>query len=707
MDTAVQNESTFVRYQQRDDIGLIVIDNPPVNALGHGVRAGLMAALNEAVANAEVKAVVLTAAGRTFPAGADIREFGKPAQPPSLSEVIAAVETSGKLTVAALHGTAFGGGLELALGCDYRFAAVEAKLGLPEVKLGLLPGAGGTQRLPRLIGVAATLPIIVDGNPVSATKAKALGLVDALAEPGSSSESFIDAALVYARSLLAEGAVKRPLGERAVPQPDADLFETFEAQTRQRKRGFEAPLACIQSVRNAVSLPFAEGLKQERALFETLRDSAQSRAQRHAFFAEREVAKVPGLAKDTPASPVAEAAVIGAGTMGGGIAMVFANAGIPVRLLDAQEEALERGLGIIRRNYEATAKKGRLTAAEVEERMALIRPTVSYDDLATVDLVIEAVFEDMDLKKKVFAELDRVCKPGAILATNTSTLDVDAIAAATGRPESVLGLHFFSPANVMKLLEVVRGQATSDGVLATAMRLGKRVGKVAVAVGNCYGFVGNRMLHRRQSEAVLLVEEGAAPEQVDKVLTDFGFPMGPFAMSDLAGIDVGWRIRNERRKAGDPEVPEYNWLDAIAERGRYGQKTKAGVYRYEEGSRTPIPDPEVAEIIAEHVRDKGVAQRSIEDREILERCLYAMVNEGARILEEGIAVRALEIDVIWIYGYGFPVYRGGPMFWADEIGVEAVSAACSAFQAASRRDVWQPAPLLARFAESGGRFGDL
>ncbi len=710
-DSAAQRADSPVSYQRRGEIGLIVIDNPPVNALGHDVRAGLQAALAEAAADGAAKALVIAAAGRSFPAGADIREFGRPPQPPSLPEVIAALEAVPKVTLAALHGTAFGGGLELALGCDYRFAAAEAEVGLPEVKLGLLPGAGGTQRLPRLIGAEAALPIIAEGAPVPAAKARGLGILDELAAPGTQAGAadapLVAAALAYAGRLLAEGAPKRPLSARRLEPVDESVFTAYEAEIARRKRGFEAPLACIEAVRNAVALPFAEGVAAERALFQQLKDSPQSRAQRHAFFAERAVAKVPGLAKDTPRREINQAAVIGAGTMGGGIAMVFANAGLPVRLVDAQQEALDRGLATIRRNYEASARKGRLSDAQVEARMALIAPTLSYDDLAEVDLVIEAVFEDMDLKQKIFAELDRACKPGAILATNTSSLDVDAIAGATARPGDVLGLHFFSPANVMKLLEVVRGKATDDRVLATAMALGKRLGKVAVAVGNGYGFVGNRMLHQRQREAVLLVEEGAAPAQVDRVLTDFGFPMGPFAMTDLAGLDVGWRIRQEQRKAGAPDAPAPNWLDALAERGRHGQKTGAGVYRYEPGSRTPIPDPEVATIIAEQAKAKGVRQREIGDQEILERCLYALVNEGARILEAGIARRALEIDVIWVHGYGFPIYRGGPMCWADEVGARTIHEACARLAAETGRAGWQPARLLARLAESGGRFAEL
>ena len=688
-----------VHYECRDGIGVISVDYPPVNALGADVRKGLVAALEQGNKDDQASALVVTGAGRTFPAGADIREFGKPPVDPWLPEVVSLFEASDKLLIAAIHGTALGGGLEVALGCDYRIALESAKLGLPEVKLGLLPGAGGTQRLPRLIGADAALPMIAGGNPVPAPKARQLGLVDEVV-----SEDLVGAAIAYANKLVAAKAPRRPLSQQTAKLDDPKLFDEYARSIARKQRGFLAPFRCIDAVRAATELPFEEGMKRERALFTELMQSPESRAQRHVFFAEREVAKVPGIAKDTPKRRIEVVAVIGAGTMGGGIAMNFANAGIPVYLLEVKQEALDKGLAVIRRNYENTAKKGRITQADVEKRMAMIRPTLSYDDLKDVDLVIEAVFETMDIKKQVFGNLDKVCKPGAILATNTSTLNVDEIAATTSRPQDVMGMHFFSPANVMKLLENVRGEKTADDVVATVMDLSKRIGKVGVCVGVCHGFVGNRMLHKRQHEAIALVEEGATPEQVDKVIFDFGLPMGPFAMADLAGLDVGYRIRQELRKAGDPDAQELSWLDKLAEKGRYGQKTGGGVFHYEEGDRTPRPDPEVAELIDQHRRDKGIEPRQVTDQEILERCLYVMVNEGAKILEEGIAARPLDVDVVWIYGYGFPVYRGGPMFWADQVGVKTIHDKVVEFQERLGDRLWKPAPLLKQLAEAGKGF---
>ncbi len=691
--------SQVVHYECRDGVGVITVDYPPVNALGADVRAGLVAALEQGLKDDQARALVVTGAGRTFPAGADIREFGKPPADPWLPEVVARFEDSEKLLVAAIHGTALGGGLEVALGCDYRIALTSAKVGLPEVKLGILPGAGGTQRLPRLIGADAALRIIAEGNPVPAEKARKLGIIDEVV-----SDDLVGAAIAYANKLVDAKAQRRPLNEGTAKLENAGLFDEYRQSIARKQRGFLSPFRCIDAVRAAVELPFAEGMKRERELFTELVQSPESAAQRHVFFAEREVAKVPGIARDTPKRSIETVAVIGAGTMGGGIAMNFANAGIPVYLLEVKQEALDKGLAVIRRNYENTAKKGRITQDDVEKRMALIRPTLSYDDLADVDLVIEAVFESMDIKKQVFGTLDRVCKPGAILATNTSTLDVNEIAAITSRPQDVMGMHFFSPANVMRLLENVRGEKTADDVVATVMDLSKRIGKVGVCVGVCHGFVGNRMLHKRQHEAIALVEEGATPEQVDKVLFDFGLPMGPFAMSDLAGLDVGYRIREELRKAGDPEAQEMSWLDKLAAQGRYGQKTGAGVFRYEEGDRTPRPDPVVADLIAEHRREKGIEPREVTDQEILERCLYVMVNEGAKILEEGIAARPLDVDVVWIYGYGFPVYRGGPMFWADQVGVKTIYDKVVEFQQRLGDSGWKPAPLLKALAESGKGF---
>ncbi|WP_296032504.1 3-hydroxyacyl-CoA dehydrogenase NAD-binding domain-containing protein [uncultured Alcanivorax sp.] len=691
--------SNPVSLSRDSDIGVIRINYPPVNALGHGVREGLQQCLRDALADEQIRAVVVIGEGKTFPAGADIREFGKPPQQPALPTVIDEYEASDKLVVAAIHGTALGGGLEVALGCDYRVALDSARLGLPEVKLGLLPGAGGTQRLPRLVGAQKALEMVVGGNPVKAKEALSLGLVDEMV-----SGDLLDGALAYTRQLLADNAPLRKLRDLAVPDAQDGLFDQFEQSIARKQRGFKAPFSCIKAVKAAVELPFDKGVERERELFFELLVSPESAAQRHVFFAEREVAKVPGLDKNTPKREINQVAVIGAGTMGGGIAMNFANAGIPVRLLEVKEDALERGVAVIRKNYENTAKKGRITDEQVEQRMALIQPTLSYDDLSDVDLVIEAVFENMDVKEAVFSELDRVCKPGAILATNTSTLDVDRIASFTQRPEDVMGMHFFSPANVMKLLENVRGEKTSDEVIATVMDLSRRIGKVGVLVGVCHGFVGNRMLHRRQAEAVQLVNEGASPQQVDKVLFDLGFPMGPFAMSDLAGMDVGYRIREELRKEDPANGPARNWTDELVEAGRLGQKTQAGVFDYKDGDRTPVPSTAVDGIIEQYRSNNGITPREISDQEILERCMYVMVNEGAKILEEGIAARPLDVDVIWIYGYGFPVYRGGVLFWADQVGVKAIFEKVNEIYQQTGSDVWKPAKLLSDLAEQGKGF---
>ena len=691
--------SNPVSLSRDSDIGVIRINYPPVNALGHGVREGLQQCLRDALADEQIRAVVVIGEGKNFPAGADIHEFGKPPQQPALPTVIDEYEASDKLVVAAIHGTALGGGLEVALGCDYRVALDSARLGLPEVKLGLLPGAGGTQRLPRLVGAQKALEMVVGGNPVKAKEALSLGLVDEMV-----SGDLLDGALAYTRQLLADNAPLRKLRDLAVPDAQDGLFDQFEQSIARKQRGFKAPFSCIKAVKAAVELPFDKGVERERELFFELLVSPESAAQRHVFFAEREVAKVPGLDKNTPKREINQVAVIGAGTMGGGIAMNFANAGIPVRLLEVKEDALERGVAVIRKNYENTAKKGRITDEQVEQRMALIQPTLSYDDLSDVDLVIEAVFENMDVKETVFSELDRVCKPGAILATNTSTLDVDRIASFTGRPEDVMGMHFFSPANVMKLLENVRGEKTSDEVVATVMDLSRRIGKVGVLVGVCHGFVGNRMLHRRQAEAVQLVNEGASPQQVDKVLFDLGFPMGPFAMSDLAGMDVGYRIREELRKEDPANGPARNWTDELVEAGRLGQKTQAGVFDYKDGDRTPVPSTAVDGIIEQYRSNNGITPREISDQEILERCMYVMVNEGAKILEEGIAARPLDVDVIWIYGYGFPVYRGGVLFWADQVGVKAIFEKVNEIYQQTGSDVWKPAKLLSDLAEQGKGF---
>ena len=700
--------SNPVQYARQGRVGVITVDYPPVNAVGHGVRSGLVAALDAGLADTEADALLLVCAGRTFMAGADIREFGKPSAPPTLPEVIASLDASAKQVIAAIHGTALGGGLEVALACHVRVALKSAKLGLPEVKLGLLPGAGGTQRLPRLVGAAKALDMILSGEPVGAEEALAIGLVDAVEDGNSPLEAGLRAAeRLLAGRLLADGRMPQPVSARTdrIAGTDPALFTAKRAELAKRLPHLFSPHRIVDAVEAAVTLPFDQGTARERELFLACMDSPQRAGLIHAFFTEREVAKVPGLPADTPTREIRKAGVIGAGTMGGGIAMCFANAGIPVVLVDSAREALDRGTAAIRRNYEATARKGRLTAAQVEERMGLIHPTLSYGDLADADLVVEAAFESMEVKRTIFRTLDETCKPGAILATNTSTLDVDAIAAATGRPQDVLGMHFFSPANVMRLLEVVRGAKTSDTVLATVMALARRIGKVGVAVGVCYGFVGNRILHQRGRESMALVEEGASPEQVDRVLTEFGFPLGHFSMTDLAGIDVGWRIREERRKAGDPEAQAPNWLDVLAERGRYGQKTSAGVYRYEPGSRTPIPDPEVAAVIEEDRRRRGITPRAVGDEEVRERCLYAMVNEAAKILEEGIAARPVDIDAIWLHGYGFPSWRGGLLFWADREGLGRIAASVQRYHRDIGGPQWCPSALLLQRAADGQPIG--
>lgn len=686
--------SEVVHYSRQGDVGIITIDSPPVNALGQAVREGLAARLDQALTDSAVKTIVLTGAGKAFSAGADIREFGKAPAGPSLPSVINAFELSPKPVIAAIGGVALGGGLELALGCHYRVASPFASVGLPEVKLGLIPGAGGTIRLPRLTGIKAAVDIIIAGDPLDAAKAEAAGIIDRVAEGD---------VVAAAVRLAGEGVGHRRTRDLPLAG-DAELLAAVTREVAKKTRGLFSPLRCVEAIEGATRLPFDEALKNERDLFLSCLDSPQRKGLIHAFFAPREAAKVPGIGPEVKPRRVESVGIIGAGTMGGGIAMSFANAGIAVTLLEMKAEALEKGLATIRANYEATAAKGRITPAEVAQRVGLIRGSLDYADLATADLVIEAVFESMAVKHEVFRKLDAVCKPGAVLATNTSTLDINRIAEVTSRPQDVVGMHFFSPANVMKLLENVRTDTTAPDVQATVMDVARRIGKVGVMVGVCYGFVGNRILHARNREAIALVNEGASPQQVDKVLTDFGFAMGPFATSDLAGLDVGWRIREERRKANDPEVDEPNWLDTLAERGRYGQKTRAGIYRYEPGSRTPIPDPETEALIAGYRAAKGINVRTVDDQEILERCMFMMVNEGARILEEGIASRASDIDAIWLNGYGFPAYRGGPMFWAEQYGLGRVVAGIEAFHNRLGAGTWRVAPLLRRLVETGKGF---
>ena len=685
-----------VDLDRRGRVAVLTVDNPPVNALSQHVRQGLHEGLAQAIADPAVAAVVIVCAGRTFIAGADITEFGKPPQAPSLHDVLDRIESSSKPVVAAVHGTALGGGLEVTLACHYRVGVKDARFGLPEVKLGLLPGAGGTQRLPRVVGVEKALAMMTSGDPIRADEALKQGLIDEIVEG-----DLTAAGVAFAEKVIAE---KRPLrkirdldDKLAAVRGKPEVFANFRKSIARQTRGFRAPENIVKAVEAAVSLPFAEGIRRERELFAELLTSPESRAQRYFFFAEREAAKVPDVPADTPAKEVKKAAVIGAGTMGGGIAMNFANVGIPVTVVEVAKEALDRGLGIVRKNYEATASRGRITAADVEKRMGLITGTTDFNAVRDADIVIEAVFEEMPIKKEVFARLDGIAKPDAVLATNTSTLDVNEIASATKRPQSVIGTHFFSPANVMRLLENVRGARSSPTTIATAMAVGRRIGKVPVLVGVCYGFVGNRMLHQRGQQAEKLILEGALPHQVDKVLTDFGFPMGPFAMGDLAGLDVGWRIRKGRGVTSPV-------ADRICELGRFGQKTGAGYYRYEGGDRTPIPDTNVEKIIVDVATSMGITRRPISDEEILQRLLYPMVNEGAKILEEKIAIRASDIDVIWVYGYGWPVYRGGPMFWADQIGLESLRDRMLEFKKTTGDAFWTPAPLLDRLANEGKGF---
>ncbi len=688
----------LVRTDREGDIARITIANPPVNALSHAVRSGLLAEIEAAAADPAIAAVIVRCDGRTFVAGADITEFDRPAQEPVLSSVLAAIDATAKPVVAAIHGTALGGGLELALACHWRVALPTARVGLPEVKLGIIPGGGGTQRLPRAIGVEKALEMITTGEMIGAEAALAAGIIDRLA-----AGDLDAAALAFVREKLAQGGPLPRLRDRddrvAPGRGQSGPFDAARAAMARKARGRTAPEYAIQAVQAAAELPFDEGMALERKLVTELKASAQSRAQRHIFFAERDANKVPGVSRDTPVAPIRQAAVVGAGTMGGGIAMCFTSAGIPVTLIETAQAALDRGMATIRRNYEATARRGGLPPDAVETRMALIRPSLELADIATADLVVEAVFEDTAVKKAVFAALDHHARPGAILATNTSTLDVDAIAAATARPESVVGLHFFSPANVMKLLEIVRGARTDAGVIATSLALAKRIGKVPVVVGVCDGFVGNRMLRARGRQAERLVMEGALPQQIDRVLHDFGFPMGPYAMADLAGLDIGWRIRREKGLASPV-------ADRLCELGRFGQKTGAGWYRYEGGDRTPVPDPAVEAIILDECSKAGIVRRDVADAEILDRLLLPMVNEGARILEEGMALRPGDIDIVWVYGYGWPIHEGGPMHWADAAGLPAIRDRMAAL-ARDHGEDFRPAPLVERLVAEGRGFRDL
>jgi 3-hydroxyacyl-CoA dehydrogenase len=691
----------LVHYEKRGNVALITLDNPPINALGAGVRKAFAENIGRAITDPRIKAVVVIGAGRCFSGGADIREFGQQPTPPTLRDIIDMAEQCPKPTVAAIHGAAYGGGLELPLGCHFRVGAPSAAMTLPEIKLGVIPGAGGTQRLPRLIGAERALEIILSGDPVGPDEAKKLGILDAIAD-----SDLVNSALAFAEARVADKSPLRKTSEMKVPSPPNSFFADQRKKIARRARGLITPGYCIAAVENAVMLPFADGMKKERESFVACRDSPQSKAQRHVFFAEREAAKIPDVPKDTPVLTIRTAAVIGCGTMGGGIVMNFANAGIPVTVVENKADGLEKGLRVIARNYATTVAKGRLSEVDMKARMALIRGTMDFGDVADADIVIEAVFEDMDVKKKVFGRLDRICKLETILATNTSTLDVDDIAKATNRPEKVIGTHFFSPANVMRLMENVRGAKTSPETIGTVMKLSKTLGKVGVLVGICDGFVGNRMYHCYTRQANFLLEEGALPQQVDKVIYDFGFAMGPFAVGDVAGLDVGWRIR-QRRAATRPKDERYSPIaDRICEKGRFGQKTGAGWYRYEEGDRTPIPDPKIEALIRQASEELGFERREISDDEIRERCLYALVNEGAKILEEGLALRAGDIDVIWIYGYGFPAHKGGPMFHADQVGLGKVYDALCRL-ADVHGDMLKPAPLLESLAKRGKGFKDL
>lgn len=656
--------SEVAKLDRHDIVGIVTIDSPPVNALSAAVRGGILDNVKAAIADPEIKVIVLTCGGRTFIAGADITEFGKPPKPPALNDVLSTIENSPKPVIAAIHGTALGGGLEVALACHYRVATKDAKLGLPEVKLGLLPGAGGTQRLPRAVGPELAVKMIVGGDPIGAAEAHKAGLIEEIVEgPASGAEAF-------ARKVVAENRPLRKLrdddSKLAAAKADRSIFTNAVAAITKKSRGLEAPFAAADAVGYAIDLPFDEGLKREREGFLKLLTSDQSKAQRYAFFAEREAAKIAGVPEGTKGRKVDRVAIIGAGTMGGGIAMSFANAGIPVTLIETAEEQLKRGMGVMQKNWEATAARGGIPADAPAKRMALIDGKVGLEHVKDADLVIEAVFETMAVKKEVFGKLDQYAKPGAVLASNTSYLNIDAIAAETSRPQDVLGMHFFSPANVMKLCEIVRAEKTAPDALVTAVSIARKIAKVPAVVGVCDGFVGNRMLAQRGKQAEKLLFEGALPQQVDAVVTKFGMPMGPFAMGDLAGLDIGWRSRKDRGIKSEI-------ADALCEAGRFGQKTGKGYYKYEAGSRAPLPDPDVEKLIDETLAKLGLKRRAVSDEEILERMMYPMINEGAKILAEGIAARPSDIDVVWLYGYGWPIYRGGPMFWADTVGLKHIA----------------------------------
>ena len=684
-------------------VAVLTLDNPPVNGLGLAVRAGLVEGIDRALADTSVQVVVIIGAGKVFSGGADIREFNTPkaSAEPTLRTGIRIVEASSKPVVAAIGGTCMGGGLELALGCHFRVAAPDAQVALPEVKLGIVPGAGGTQRLPRAVGVERALNMIVSGTPVPAAQFKDTALFDEIVDG-----DLLAGALAFAGKIVAEKRPRKHVRDIKPTLTGAEAFFQFaRTSVAALAKNFPAPLKCVDAVAASLSMPFEEGLRYEREIFMQLVATVESKALRHAFFAERAATKIPGIPETTVARKVANVAVIGAGTMGGGIAMNFLNAGVPVALLETAQAALDKGLATIRGNYEASVKKGKLTSEKLAQTLALLKPTLDYADIAHADLVIEAVFEDMTVKKAVFTQLDAVMKPGAILATNTSTLDVDAIAAFTKRPQDVVGMHFFSPANVMKLLEIVRGAKTAADVLLTVMQVAKKIRKTAVVSGVCDGFIGNRMVEQYLRQAFFLLEEGASPQQVDRALEKFGMAMGPFRMSDLAGNDIGWYIR-KRRYVERPQVVYSKIADKLCELGRFGQKTGLGWYQYPPGRRDALPDPVVDAMIADYRRERGIGARKIADDEIVERCVYALVNEGARIVEDGIAQRAADIDIVYLTGYGFPLYRGGPMFYADTVGLYNVVRSIERFAAQPGGDAvfWQPAPLLARLAADNKTF---
>ncbi len=698
--------SELVQLTEQNGVAVITINNPPVNALSPGVPDGIAAAFAKIETDDSVKAVVLIGGGRTFVAGADINEFGKitSGKGMCLDEIkpmLLGVENCRRPVVMAIHGTAFGGGLELAMAGHYRVAVASALVGQPEVKLGLIPGAAGTQRLPRLAGVAKAVEMCAEGNAVKAEDALKCGILDRLIEG-----DLLAGAIAFANEVAGKPAPKtrERNGKLGAPEENAGVFAAARENARRKQRNFIAPLAAIDAVEAATKFPFEQGCEEEQKLFTKCLFSDQSKALIHVFFGEREVGKIPDVPKETPVIPVNSVGVVGAGTMGGGIAMVFANAGIPVLLKESDPVALERGLGSIQKNYANSVKRGRFTQQFVDERLRLIQPTLRYDGFTKVDMVVEAVFEGMALKKEVFAELDGVCKPGAILASNTSTLNIDEIASATSRPQAVIGTHFFSPANVMCLLEIVRGKATGKDVIATCMQLSRKLGKIGVLVGNCMGFVGNRMFGPYRREAQFLVEEGASIEAVDNALYEFGMSMGPLATGDLAGLDVGWRIRKEYRHLQKPGLRQPFTEDRLCELGRFGQKTGAGWYKYDE-NRKASPDPEVAALIRKWTTEAGIPQRQISAEEIVDRCLYTLVNEGARILEEGYALRAVDIDIIYLNGYAFPAYRGGPMWYADTVGLKKVYERIREFQQ-RHGGWWEPAPLLKGLAEQGKTFAE-